>query len=202
MGLGVLDTPTDDWECFQWVNWHKHLVKTYRDAGYTEEQAKQYAKSIFLTWWDKINTFWGSLNWCGYGSEFFNYFKSVGVTEHLSILAKVSAPIISATTNVAESAGNILTDAGKIGENASSAAGDVTKGAGNTAKVLKVLLPVTLVALAGGAAYYAYKHFLKGDEKIKLPTTPADHTLSTEVTRKIEAPKKGRSKTKSKPTTS
>jgi hypothetical protein len=161
-------TPTSDWSCNDWLLWHKELVKAFKEGKfksgikYSEADAITNANKVFTQWWDKIVSVWSSKYWCGYSTAFYSYFKSVGLTDHISFIASIYTPIAQGTINVAQSAGNAITNTGQTVESA-------TETAQNTANLTKWLIPAAIIAVVGGLAMYAYKHYVKGNEKIKIP---------------------------------
>lgn len=111
-------TPTTDWTCADWVEWHKDLLKAYQDgrlAKYDYAKALAETNRVFAIHWDMSagfsKQFWGK---CGYDEGFFNYFRDIGYTDHISFLASVITPVLSGGASLAQGAGNIAGGAGSI----------------------------------------------------------------------------------------
>ena len=147
-----------EWTCMDWVTWHKRLVTRW---------GRDEANRIFISWWEKIR---GEVPWyvpfpyqdfCGYGSDFLNYFRSVGLTDHISFIAGIVAPIYSGATEIASGVEQVSTEV-------SQAAVQTTKAATGTAKTVKVLLPVVLIGSIGLIGWYAYKNYIRGKSRIKV----------------------------------
>jgi hypothetical protein len=62
--------PDTYWSCFEWVEFHKALVKEY---------GLQKANQIFAQEWRKQDSWASPYNWCKYDQSFVNYFKSQGI---------------------------------------------------------------------------------------------------------------------------
>lgn len=166
MGFGEVtvpkfsDTPTTDWTCAQWMMWHKDLVRAF-EAGlfaskikYTHEAAIQNANDVFRIHWDKNSKWYNSLQFCGYSSDFFDYFKSVGLTDILSYFQGIITPAASTAVNVTSTAQSVV-------ENAADTVA-------NTTSVAKYAVPLLVGGLAIGVGYYVYKNYLKGNKKVKV----------------------------------
>lgn len=154
-------TPTSDWTCNDWMLWHQLLVQAFM-AGkfksgirYSKADATKNANSVFMQWWNQVVS-WFSYNYsfCGYGSDFLNYFKSVGLTDHISALAATITPIVSSAPKISESVTKVVTN--------------TVDTAANTTSVAKYLVPGIVVLAVGGIGYFVYKNYLKGNKKIKI----------------------------------
>lgn len=141
-----------DWECNDWVAWHKRLK---------ERWGLDRANEVFAQWWHRIEdeTPWYAKlthyqQYCGYGSDFLNYFKQPGhYNDHISFVAAIVTPI--------------TTGAGYLTSTAVDTVNDAADSASNTAKVLKILIPALLITVVAGGGYYVYKNYIKGNKKIK-----------------------------------
>lgn len=149
-------TPHSDWTCAEWMFWHKALVTAFQDGRlgkYSKAQAIEYANSMFATAWDNVIPWWSAkllFSSCSYGSDFVNYFKSVGYTDHISFIGAGVSSGAEAVVNVADTI---------------SEASETTK---NTASVLKWLIPTVLIGGVAIGGYYVYKHYAKGNERVKI----------------------------------
>ncbi|MCW5910944.1 MAG: hypothetical protein KIT62_07715 [Cyclobacteriaceae bacterium] len=149
------DTPTKDWDCAQWMIWHKDLVKAFMAGAfasnikYTQDKAIENANNVFIVHWNKSASFMNS-NFCGYKSDFFNYFKSVGLGDILSYFQAVFTPTATATTEVVSSGAKAATN---VAQSAGQAVENVAKGIENTSSVTKWLLPAVAVTLVAGIGY-------------------------------------------------
>lgn len=173
-GLGALSVisftsnPTSSWSCNDWVTWHQELVKAFEQGKfqsgikYNHADALANAKKVFLVWWDKTISMWSWKTTCGYNTDFYNYFKSVGISENITFIASLTSPIANGIKNLSTSTGNVITSTGQTVESATNAAA-------NTASTLKWLVPTIVVSLVVGLGYYGYTHYIKGNEKIKIP---------------------------------
>lgn len=111
-------TPSTEWDCINWVNWHKDLLKAYQDGRLAKfDYAKALAETnkVFAYHWEQSagfsKKFWGK---CGYEEGFFNYFRDIGYTDHISFIAGLTMPLLSGSQNIAEGAGGLI---GNIGKN-------------------------------------------------------------------------------------
>lgn len=116
--LAYNDTPTTNWTCEDWVVWHKDLLRAYQDgrlATFTKEKALEETNRVFAYHWKESagfsKTFWGK---CGYESGFFNYFKDIGYTDHISFLSGLVTPLLSGATSVTSGAGEVLQGGGTL----------------------------------------------------------------------------------------
>jgi len=159
------------WGCADWLSFHKGLVRFFQEGRfksrikYAQDKAIEQANSVFMQHWERNATFWSTLRSCGYGGEFFNYFKSVGLTETLNIFQSIVVPTTKATASVAQSAATTV-------EKTADAAGKTIVNAGeavsNTTEYAKYIMPTLLV---GGCVFtlaYIYKNYVKGDDRIHI----------------------------------
>lgn len=109
--LEYTDTPSPDWSCEDWVAWHKDLLAAYQDgrlASYDYEKALTETNRVFAYHWKESagfsKQFWGS---CGYRSGFYNYFRSVGYTDHISFLAALFSGAGDTVSEIAGGAADV-----------------------------------------------------------------------------------------------
>lgn len=144
-------TPNKNWSAQDWLLWHKLLVQAFQDGKfqsgikYSLTVAIQNANNVFRQWWEKEANFTAS-NFAGYDTDFYNYFKSVGLTSILSYLQAVVTPIVGGSAKLAESGGRVIETVGKAGEN-------VTKGISFTGK----LIPIAVIAAIILVGFIVYK---------------------------------------------
>lgn len=162
LGLGSLtvpthqSTPNSSWECSQWMAWHKALVSAFKNGlfaskiKYPEAKAIENANNVFNPHWSK-SAGWYNSGRCGYSSDFFNYFKSVGLSDILSYIQAVITP-------TASTAANVVSSGTKAVENVAKAAENVSEAAQNTASVTKWLVPAVLITVVGGVLYFGFKN--------------------------------------------
>ncbi|MCK9479762.1 MAG: hypothetical protein M0R40_09755 [Firmicutes bacterium] len=112
------ETPNPNWSCEDWVVWHKDLLRAYQDgrlAEYSKEKALEETNRVFAHHWAESagfsKKFWG---YCGYRSGFYDYFKSIGYTDHISFIAGVLTPVIGGSSDVAGSAVGAVKNVGNI----------------------------------------------------------------------------------------
>ena len=160
MGFGAITfntTPTSDWSCSDWKFWHEELVKAFM-AGrfasqirYSQQEAIRLSNQVFMQHWERLSGFFTKHQFCGYESQFFHYFKSVGLDNILSYFQAVITP-------TAESAGTIT-------ENVTDTASTITENVADTAssatKTLKWLVPTLLVGAGVALSFYVYNNFIK-----------------------------------------
>jgi hypothetical protein len=154
-------TPTSDWTCDDWMIWHKQLVQAFQNGSfksgikYPKDQAIGLANQVFIQWWkDVVSWFSYNYSFCGYGSDFLNYFKSVGMTDHISAVAGTVTPIISSAPKVADSAAKVVENTAKAAE--------------NTTSVAKWLVPTIVVGGVALVGVYLYKNYAKGNKRVKV----------------------------------
>lgn len=167
------------WGCEEWLAWHKAMVdKGIRGTWgskkkFTKAQAIEIANKAFRQNWANSSGYWNSLS-CGYTSEFFNYFKSVGLSDMLNIfqagknsLVNVASKGITTSENIANSA---LTTADNVVKSAGNAITDTAEGVSNITGMGKYIVPVIIGGVVLFVGVYAYKNFIKGNERINIPT--------------------------------
>lgn len=153
-GLGAIawtDSPTSDWACADWMYWHQQLVKASLAGSfpskikYSQADALKNANTIFLQWWKSTASFTKS-NFCGYKSDWYAYFDSVGLgDEVLSYFQAATSGAVKLTETVTQTAQKVLDTAS------------------NTASVTKYLLPIALIGAVGLVGMYAYNHYVRLD---------------------------------------
>jgi hypothetical protein len=136
--LEYTDTPNPDWSCEDWVVWHKDLLRAYQDGRLGKldyERALEETNRVFAYHWKESagfsKKFWG---YCGYQSGFYNYFRDIGYTDHISFLAGLFSGVGEAISEAAGGTADI------VKETAGGAAGSV--------RSLGKILPFLLLALA------------------------------------------------------
>ena len=172
-GLGEVQSitfstqPNSDWSCNDWMIWHKALVQAFvggkfaSGIKYSQAEAYNQANKVFNQWWDKMNSFFSSKIWCGYNSEFYNYFKSVGNTAVLSFIASLVNPLSNSVKTVANTTEKVTSSATQTVEN-------VADTAKNTTETTKWVLPVLVVGAIGLVGTYLYKNYIKGNSRVKV----------------------------------
>ena len=121
------------WDCADWMAFHQALV-----AEYGQPAANQKWQSL----WDAQSWDAQPYNWCEYESDFYNYFKGVGID-----VGDITAVAANTVSTVATDAGNIINNTA------------------NTASTISSwLLPVAGIVVLGGL-YFAYETFLKPASK-------------------------------------
>ena len=131
----------DTWGCPEWITWHQKLKQRH---GLVK------ANQVWLQAWSKQGSWEHAFNWCKYNSSFTSYFKKQGIeTGHL--LSKVLVSAENVVENVADSVDHL------------------SKGVVNVSKTLKTIAPLALGTVILGLGYYGYKHYIKGNSKIKIP---------------------------------
>lgn len=141
-----------EWSAYDWIGWHKKIADKYGVAR---------ANEVTQQWWDKLAWYdTRKITWW-YNCDFYRYFqKAYGGS---------SALIPSLTCSINESGSKVIDAAGNIIENVADVAVNVSDSAKNTSGVLKWLVPLLVVGVVGGVGVYAYKHYIKGNEKISYP---------------------------------
>jgi hypothetical protein len=155
-GLGAIawtNTPSSNWTCTDWLYWHQALVAAGKNGSfpshkkYDDAAALQNANAIFLEWWKSTATFSQS-NFCGYKSDWFNYFQNVGLgDELLSYFQAIFTPVASGAAKVTQTATDTIES--------------VASAVSNTASVSKYVLPVVLIAGVGLAGLFVYNNYVK-----------------------------------------
>lgn len=124
------------WTCYDFINWHKALAKQY---------SKQQANEIFIKSWVNDPPFISSAYDCrSFDGTFRAYAKANGFFDALYHGIGVIAKPIGVADDVLDSAGNVVKSLGK--------------GAENTAKVLKWLVPAIAIIVAIGALVWLVKN--------------------------------------------
>lgn len=123
----------DYWKINDWITWHKAMKKKY---------GKDYANTKFLQWWGKQTTGANPLDARSFNSDFRKYAKDNGFLNALYADAPIIQPI-GAGTDIISGASDVVSN---VGETVVSAS-----------KVVKILVPVLLVAGFFLLIMYAYK---------------------------------------------
>lgn len=159
-GITFNTAPTSDWECQDWKFWHEELVKAFMAGAfksrikYSRDEAIRLSNQVFVTWWNKLVGTFSTKNFCGYESQWFAYFKSVGLESILSYFQGFFVPV--------------ATSAIKVTESATEAVSNIADAAKNTSKTAAWLIPTVLVLGTVFVGAYAYKNFIQRDNKIAL----------------------------------
>jgi len=162
------------WSCSDWMNFHKGLVKFFMEGRFkskvrlAQPQAIEQANDVFMQHWERNANFWSSLRMCGYGGEFYNYFKNVGLTDVLSILQSIVVPTTNTTASVVETTTRTI-------DKTAEAAGKTIENAGdtlaNTTGVAKYAIPVAIGGAILLVGLYVYKNYIKGDNRVQVGIT-------------------------------
>lgn len=123
----------DYWGCEEWKAWHMELRKMLN---------AQDAALIWTAAWNKQDGTAGPYNWCKYNAGFRNYMRSQGVDVD-SVISAIVMPVFDATGNLAQGAGDVVTNVS------------------DTASALSGLIKPLAFAAVLGLAYYGYKNYLK-----------------------------------------
>ena len=123
----------DYWGCDEWQAWHVELRKQF---------SAQQAALIWTAAWNKQDSFANPYNWCKYNSTFRNYMRSQGINVD-SVVSALVMPVFDATGNLAQGAGDVVTNTAEAASTVSS-----------------LIKPLAIVAVLG-AGYWAYKTYVK-----------------------------------------
>lgn len=134
------------WTCNDWISWHKKIAERF---------GVERANEVTQQWWDRLPWYDKKKLTCFYDCAFYNYFRNAG-GGWSTLIPTLICKTDEVASKVYESAGNVISN--------------VADAADRTTGVAKWIIPAGVTLLAGGAAYYIYKHYLKGNEKIKRPT--------------------------------
>ena len=116
----------DYWTCNDWMIWHTRLKAEY---GLTT------ANEMWITAWDKQDSWESNYNWCKYNCDFYAFTKKNGIdVSHL--LSRTICGVVNITDDVAD-------------------------GISGGAKVVKVAIPIAVIGVAIFYGFKAYK-LLKG----------------------------------------
>ena len=161
-----------NWDCNDWMVFHQSVVKhfmagkTKSKIKYSKDAAIKMTNDVFRQHWSKSAGAWRKLK-CGYTSEFFRYFKEVGLTDILSIFQAA----LATTTNVATTVLDVTEKSAKIGGEIVVGAGDAIKGGvdtvSNVAGLAKYIVPLGLGITGLLVVAYVYKNYIKGDSKVE-----------------------------------
>jgi hypothetical protein len=138
-------TPTKDWTCENWMQWHSALLVAFKEGRfksgikYSDAAALMNANKVFTEWWNRLVGTFSSKTLCGYRSEFYTYFKKAGLSDSvLSYFQSIVTPTLKAT--------------GKITENVTETVTNVSEGANNLSKYFTLLIWIAAI----GLGYYAF----------------------------------------------
>lgn len=156
------------WDCNDWMLWHKALVKMFMkgqvESGikYTSEKATELANQVFKQHWTRASA---ALTRCGYTSDFYQYFNSVGLASIFNLAHRTANATVQKGSKIVDSVSNTLVnvvdDAGEIVTGATSTVS-------NVANLGKYLVPVAIggvVLLVGG---YVYKNYIAGNARVQV----------------------------------
>lgn len=126
------------WSCTDWVTWHKAMKAKY---------GKAKADQTFLKYWNDLALISSTQDCRSFSESFRTYMKSENLLDALySGLGNIARPL-GVGTDVTTGVGNAISGA--------------AKGLGNVGNILKVALPIALIAAIGVGGYWAYKHYIK-----------------------------------------
>lgn len=127
----------DYWKCEDWITWHGAVKSKY---------GKEKADRLFVEWWNKQS--WGAspIDCRTFNTVFRNFLKKENLLDASYGGASIIKPL-GAITDVLSSGSDIVSD--------------TSKGVGNTAKTLKIVLPLIAITLFVGVSFWAYKKFVK-----------------------------------------
>lgn len=120
------------WSCAQWMTWYNAYKAKYGQAAAVNAMTQYYGQ-ISLT---------DEAAFCLYEPTFYNFFVGEGFTIDSTI-----APVVADTNTVVQNAANAVTSA--------------STAAASTASELTWLLPLALVVLTAGGAWWGYETFIK-----------------------------------------
>lgn len=159
---------TVKWSCNDWMLWHKSLIKLFMGGyttskiKYTQEKATELSNQVFLQHWAKASVL---LTGCGFSEDFYKYFNSVGLASIFNVSHRLKHGAIDKGTKVVDSVSdtfvNVVDDAGDI-------VTGVTGTVGNVAGMAKYAVPVLIGGVVLFVGAYAYKNFIKGDERVQV----------------------------------
>ncbi|MEK9157684.1 MAG: hypothetical protein AAB638_00690 [Patescibacteria group bacterium] len=168
------------WTCADWLVFHKGLVKWFTEGRFASkvklapEAATIKANEVFKGHWDRNAS--TLLTRCGFGSEFFGYFNTVGLFSIFNLTHRTANAGVEKVSKIADNAStslvNVLDTAGKVGESAAGAVKGGVDTVSNVAGLAKYIVPVGLGVTGLLVVAYVYKNYIKGDSKIE-DLTPA-----------------------------
>jgi hypothetical protein len=157
MGVAFSDTPTSKWSCIQWMQWHQNLVKAFKEGRfasrikYSDADAIRLSNQVFIEHWNRLKTLFDKKDFCGYSSDFFNYFRAVGLSDILSFVQALVNPVVSTGIKVVEGGEKVVTN--------------VVDTVSSTTNALKWVVPVVLVVGIGGVSWWAYNNYIAPQRK-------------------------------------
>lgn len=120
------------WDCSDWITWHKELIKKYGKEQADNVWAKEYDNSSYASH-ETI---------CSTGNQAFkDYAISNGLNKKSTILTKIYR-----AENVIDNIGAPIRDIGSTVR--------------STTQVLKIAIPILLIATTVGLMWYGYKHYI------------------------------------------
>jgi hypothetical protein len=155
------------WECSDWLSFHKGVVRFFEEGRFasrvklSKKDAIAKTNDVFMQHWERNAGIWSSLRLCGYGSEFYNYFKSVGLTGVTNIVQNVfqtASSVVQTTTNAID----------KTTASAGNAIVNTTDTISNTAKLAKYVVPIALGSAVVFVGAYVYKNYVKGNSRVRV----------------------------------
>lgn len=170
------------WNCSDWKTFHQGLVQWFMEGRfqskikYSQADAIAQANKVFSTHWENNAGFFSSLRSCAYDSTWYAYFKSVGLTQTINIFQEIANAGTKVVTKTADSTVKVhsaVTDAvvgtaqsaGKSLVNVVDNAGGIVS---NVTGMAKYVGPVLIGGVVLFVGTYAYKNFIKGDERISV----------------------------------
>lgn len=157
------------WDCNDWITWHGKLIEAFKQGRfasgikYSAAEALKKANEVFMIWWNKQGIL-------AYGQDCYllnRAFRDFWKAQNLPVEA-LAEYVTKPIDFVTGAGGKIIDTAGNLIDTASDVVDSAGDTLSSTSKVLKVLIPVTIVAVVGGVGYFMYKNYLKGNKKIRV----------------------------------
>lgn len=159
---------TVTWDCNDWMLWHKFLIKLFMKGQvaskikYPQDKATELANQVFKQHWTKASA---ALTRCGYTAEFYQYFNQVGLSDIFNLAHRTANSAVEKGGKIVDSVSttfvNVLDDAGEV-------VTGVTGTVSNVAGMAKYAVPVLIGGVVLFVGAYAYKNFIKGDERVQV----------------------------------
>lgn len=159
---------TVTWDCNDWMLWHKSLIKLFMGGyttsaiKYTQEKAIELSNQVFKQHWTKASA---ALTRCGYTNDFYQYFNQVGLADIFNLAHRTANSAVEKGGKIVDSVSttlvNVVDDAGEV-------VTGVTGTVSNVAGMAKYAVPVLIGGVVLFVGAYAYKNFIKGDERVQV----------------------------------
>jgi hypothetical protein len=131
------------WSCNDWTAWHKKVADKYGVPRATE---------VFSQWWDKQVGLFDTRNFCEMNCGWADYLEKAGAWD-TSFVANLNCKSTKAVKDVTNAAADTISN--------------VATGAKGVSGVLKWALPAAGILILAGGGFYVYKHYIKGNKKLK-----------------------------------